>query len=97
LAKLRELKRGIRKLTSKKPKSLNETKARGILLHLEGMKTRKIAKILQVHQRKEDKPTRTSRQENMGSKNIEEKFNVKPHNTLENSEEEIENPLHKTL
>ncbi len=40
-----------------KPKNLNET--RGILL--KGMKTRKIAKILKVHQRKGDKSTRTSR------------------------------------
>jgi len=43
---LRTLKR---KLISKKPKNLNETKARAILLHLEGMKISEIAKILQVH------------------------------------------------
>ncbi|ADX84987.1 ISC1395, Orf1, resolvase [Sulfolobus islandicus REY15A] len=46
---LRTLKREIRKLISKKPKGLNETKARAILLHLEGMKINEIAKILQVH------------------------------------------------
>ncbi|AAK43061.1 First ORF in transposon ISC1395 [Saccharolobus solfataricus P2] len=46
---LRTLKRRIRKLIEKKPKNLNETKSRGILLYLEGMNTRKIAKILQVH------------------------------------------------
>ncbi len=46
---LRTLKREIRKLISKKPKNLNETKARAILLHLEGMKISEIAKILQVH------------------------------------------------
>ncbi|ADB86532.1 Resolvase helix-turn-helix domain protein [Saccharolobus islandicus L.D.8.5] len=46
---LRTLKRKIRKLISKKPKNLNETKARAILLHLEGMKISEIAKILQVH------------------------------------------------
>ncbi|WP_009992599.1 helix-turn-helix domain-containing protein, partial [Saccharolobus solfataricus] len=46
---LRTLKRRIRKLIEKKPKNLNETKARGILLYLKGMNTRKIAKILQVH------------------------------------------------
>ena len=44
---LRTLKREIRKLISKKPKNLNETRA--ILLHLEGMKISEIAKILQVH------------------------------------------------
>lgn len=41
---LRTLKR---KLISKKPKNLNETRA--ILLHLEEMKISEIAKILQVH------------------------------------------------
>ncbi|BDB98455.1 hypothetical protein SACC_14720 [Saccharolobus caldissimus] len=46
---LRTLKREIREIISKKPKGLNETKARAILLHLEGMKTNEIAKILQVH------------------------------------------------
>jgi len=49
LSVLRTLKREIRKLISKKPKNLNETKARAILLHLEGMKISEIAKILQVH------------------------------------------------
>ena len=49
LSVLRSLKREIRKLISKKPKNLNETKARAILLHLEGMKISEIAKILQVH------------------------------------------------
>ncbi|ACP54532.1 ORF1 in transposon ISC1395 [Sulfolobus islandicus M.16.27] len=43
----RELKRRIRKLIKKKPKGLNETKARAILLHLEGMKISEIAEILQ--------------------------------------------------
>jgi len=49
LSVLRTLKREIRKLISKKPKNLNETKARAILPHLEGMKISEIAKILQVH------------------------------------------------
>ena len=47
LSVLRTLKREIRKLISKKPKNLNETRA--ILLHLGGMKISEIAKILQVH------------------------------------------------
>jgi len=33
----------------------------------------------------------------MGSKNIEEKFNVKINYSLENSEKKTENTLHKTL
>ena len=33
----------------------------------------------------------------MGSKNIEEKFNVKISYSLENSEKKTENSLHKTL
>ncbi len=33
----------------------------------------------------------------MGSKNIEEKFNVKISYSLENSEKKTENTLHKTL
>ncbi|ACP46291.1 Resolvase helix-turn-helix domain protein [Sulfolobus islandicus Y.G.57.14] len=49
LSVLRTLKREIRKLISKKPKNLNETKARAILLHSERMKISEIAKILQVH------------------------------------------------
>jgi transposase len=49
LSVLRSLKREIRKLISEKLKNLNETKARAILLHLEGMKISEIAKILQVH------------------------------------------------
>ncbi|QXJ32160.1 hypothetical protein J5U22_01718 [Saccharolobus shibatae] len=39
---LRTLKRRIRKLIKKKPKNLNETKARGILLYLKAINTRKI-------------------------------------------------------
>ena len=46
---LRGLRKRIKELIKKKPKGLNETKARGILLHLEGKKPTKIAKLLQVH------------------------------------------------
>ncbi|ACP37771.1 IS630 family transposase [Saccharolobus islandicus] len=126
---LRTLKREIRKLISKKPKGLNETKARAILLHLEGMKISQIAKILQVHKstvyrwvkefekegekclfykqrkgrNKKVNEREISIQELQGKTiweakaYIEEKFNVKISYSLENSEKEVKNSLHKTL
>jgi putative transposase len=64
LSVLRTLKREIRKLISKKPKNLNETKARAILLHLEGMKISEIAKILQVHKSKDGLTNSREREKN---------------------------------
>ena len=60
--------------------------------------------ILQAKKRKKkegkqegNKGRRTTRKNHMGSKNIEEKFNVKISYSLENSEKKTENTLHKTL
>jgi len=44
-----------------------------------------------------NKGRRNTRKNHMGSKNIEEKFNVKISYSLENSEKKTENSLHKTL
>ncbi|WP_432518288.1 helix-turn-helix domain-containing protein [Saccharolobus islandicus] len=60
--------------------------------------------ILQAKKRKKkegkregNKGRRNTRKNHMGSKNIEEKFNVKTSYSLENSEKKTENSLHKTL
>ena len=47
--------------------------------------------------REGNKGRRNTRKNHMGSKNIEEKFNVKISYSLENSEKKTENTLHKTL
>jgi|GEM_PF-3192392 len=47
--------------------------------------------------REGNKGRRNTRKNHMGSKNIEEKFNVKISYSLENSEKKTENSLHKTL
>ena len=45
----RKLRRAIERLIRKKPPGLNEIKARGIILHLKGLKKSEIAEALQVH------------------------------------------------
>ena len=47
--------------------------------------------------REGNKGRRNTRKNHMGSKNIEEKFNLKISYSLENSEKKTENTLHKTL
>ncbi|QXJ32372.1 hypothetical protein [Saccharolobus shibatae] len=48
---LRKLRRAIERLVKKKFPGLNEIKARGIILHLKGLKKSEIAEVLQVHVR----------------------------------------------